>query len=328
MSFPVTRRFSYLSRIASVYLFPSKGPLAFWYETPEVNTNAFGNGIGEYYMTFRGKSTYRGPFDEKGVPLLNYRGNIGLQYNPIAIAQYGLACYNRYRDSGTQRWRDASVRAADWLVANLEPNGHDIPLWHHRFDWPYRQTLKAPWGSGLAQGTGISLLIRAAQETGRADYADAARAAFLSFSVPTDQGGVVVRDPEGHLWIEEYIVTPPTHILNGFLWALWGVHDFARWSQDREAGQIFGECVETLACNLQRYDAGFWSLYELPDGTPPMLASRYYHGLHVVQLAALYRMTGREVFRDMATRWSGFLRNPVHISRAFIRKAAFKLKHY
>ena len=47
-------------------------------------------------------------------------------------------------------------------------------------------------------------------------YLDAARRAFEH---PIHQGGVAFTDASGDLWFEEYIVCPPTHILNGFIWA-------------------------------------------------------------------------------------------------------------
>jgi len=309
-------------------MFPSKGPLAFWHETPEMNTRAFAEVLGEYYMTFRGKSEYRGPFDGAGVPLLDYRGDIGLQHNPIAIAQYGLACYNRFRQDGGEHWRSGFLRVADWLAKSLEENRFGLGVWHHHFDWPYRQRLIAPWYSGLAQGNGLSVLVRAAAETGRSSYADAARAGFASFTVSIQDGGVVVRDADGHLWIEEYLVEPPSHILNGFIWALWGVHDYAMWANDVMAWRIFEECVETIAANLEKYDSGFWSLYELPAGAPPMLASAYYHRLHVVQLRVLHRLTGQSEFSRFSDRWQDYLASPTNKARAYIQKAAFKLRHY
>ena len=39
----------------------------------------------------------------------------------------------------------------------------------------------------------------------------------------TNAGGVIFEDKKKDFWIEEYIVHPPTHILNGFIWALFGV---------------------------------------------------------------------------------------------------------
>ena len=66
-------------------------------------------------MRFQGKAAYAGPFDSAGVPLLDYRGDIGRQHNPIAIAQYGLARFNRWCSTATMatgprgsRWRTGS----------------------------------------------------------------------------------------------------------------------------------------------------------------------------------------------------------------------------
>ena len=39
-------------------------------------------------------------YDGAGVPMLDYHGAIGLQYNPIAIAQWGLGNYNRFCETG------------------------------------------------------------------------------------------------------------------------------------------------------------------------------------------------------------------------------------
>ena len=46
-------------------------------------------------------------------------------------------------------------------------------------------------------------------------------------TVATDQGGVLIREGDDGAWLEEVVVDPPTHILNGFLWAIWGVRDYA-----------------------------------------------------------------------------------------------------
>ena len=41
-------------------------------------------------MTFYNKANYTANLDNNGIPMLNYQGKIGLQYNPIAIAQWGI----------------------------------------------------------------------------------------------------------------------------------------------------------------------------------------------------------------------------------------------
>ena len=64
---------------------------------------------GEYYMPFLEKADYAGPYDADGIPLLNYHGQIGRQYNPIAISQWGLGNFNLFLRS-----KDRSVREGRW----------------------------------------------------------------------------------------------------------------------------------------------------------------------------------------------------------------------
>jgi hypothetical protein len=141
-------------------------------------------------------------------------------------------------------------------------------------------------------------------------------------------GGVLVTDPSGDLWIEEYIVDPPTHVLNGFMWASWGVLDYARWSRRPEAWRIWDAAISTLKRRLDDFDTGWWSLYEARDRKLEMLASRYYHALHIVQLRVLHRLTGIAHFADVANRFQSYLDRRAYRMLAFGRKAVFKLRHY
>jgi hypothetical protein len=279
-------------------------------------------------MPFLEKADYIGPYDANGVPLLNYHGDIGLQYNPIAISQWGLGNFNLFLRAKSDAARKKSLIAADWLVERLEDNSFGVPVWNHDFDWEYRTPLKAPWYSGLAQGQGISLLVRVWKETGNPDYLDAATRAFISFSKPTHEGGVTFTDEQGDLWFEEYIVSPPTHILNGFIWAAWGVYDFFLASKAESAQRLFKQSVETIRRNLDRYDLGFWSLYEQSGTMLPMVASPFYHQLHVAQLRVMHRLTGEEAFSRTADCWEGYARSRSKRTRALCYKGAFKLCYY
>jgi heparosan-N-sulfate-glucuronate 5-epimerase len=324
----VAARLNYYRRISSAYLLPGKSQLTFWHDQPQVNSGASIGQLGQYYMPFAEKAGYVGPYDAEGIPLLDYHGKIGLQYNPIAIAQWGLGNFNLFLRTNDQERRRKSLAAADWLVKRLELNPFSVPVWNHNFDWEYRTPLKAPWYSGLAQGQGISLLVRIAQETGKSEYLDAASRAFISFSKSIDEGGVVFTDERGDLWFEEYIVAPPTHILNGFIWAAWGVYDFFLATKEKSAQELFNRAVETLGKNLDRYDLGFWSLYEQSDTRLPMVASRFYHQLHVAQLRLMYRLTGDDVFSRYADRWETYARSRAKRTRALCYKGAFKLCYY
>jgi heparosan-N-sulfate-glucuronate 5-epimerase len=351
-----TARLQYYRRILPAYLGSGRSQLTFWHETPEINLSANvaqalvaqagSQRLGPYYMSFREKADYAGAHDANGIPMLDYRGVIGLQYNPIAIAQWGLANYNRFCESADlapdARPEDAiladattkavrlqrTLESADWLAANLEQNLHGLWVWNHHFDWEYRETLRAPWYSGLAQGQGVSLLLRAHAHTGDGKYRQAAEQAFVSLTMPIAAGGVLFEDDENNLWIEEYLVDPPTHILNGFMWALWGVFDFWRASGDASAKQIFVRGAATLLHNLSRFDTGYWSLYEQSGTQMKMLASPFYHRLHIVQLRIMANLAGEPRFAQIADRWEGYTQRRANRSRALVEKSIFKLLHY
>ncbi|HYM78414.1 MAG TPA: D-glucuronyl C5-epimerase family protein [Candidatus Dormibacteraeota bacterium] len=325
---PTVPNLAYYRRIFSAYVIGGNSHLTFWHETPAENANATPGQLDEYYMLFAEKADYSGAHDSSGIPQLDYHGHIGLQYNPIAIAQFGLGNYNLWRRTSDAGRKQKFFRIANWLCAHLEQNSSGLAVWNHHFNWEYRDTLRAPWYSALAQGQGISVLVRAHKESGDARYLDAARQAFVSFQRPMAEGGVVFTDESGDVWFEEYIVDPPTHILNGFIWALWGIYDYILATNDDRAQDLFSQGVRTLLHNLDRYDLGFWSLYEQSGTRLPMVASAFYHRLHIVQLRVMHRLTGEEAFARIADRWETYSRSRAKRTRALFYKSAFKLCYY
>jgi heparosan-N-sulfate-glucuronate 5-epimerase len=321
-------RWHYYRRIFSAYLGRGSSQLTFWHEVPEINPGAQAGRLGPYYMQFREKADYAGHYDAAGIPMLDYKGAISLQYNPIAISQWGLANYNLFCDTGEEGRRAKAMQAAEWLCGNLEQNADGLWVWNHHFDWEYRDTLKAPWYSGLAQGQGVSLLLRAHAQCGDKKYLEAAERAFVPLTRQSGEGGVLFTDEEENLWIEEYLVNPPTHILNGFLWALWGVFDYSLACPDSNAKSIFERGAATLTRNLQRYDTGYWSLYEQSGTRLKMIASPFYHRLHIIQLKVMAMLTGEKLFGEVADRWEGYAQRRGNRIRALVEKSAFKLFYY
>ncbi|MBZ9572233.1 hypothetical protein KJA15_02810 [Patescibacteria group bacterium] len=321
-------RFSYWQRIFLTYLGKNQSQLTFWHGTPQVNEDTPIKEIDQYYMLFLYKANYPGPFDKNKVPLLNYRGLIGKQYNPVAIAQYGLGHYNFYKKTGNEKHLKIFLRQADWLVNNLETNRHGLRVWMHHFDWEYKVKLKAPWYSALSQGQGISVLARAYLLTRDEKYLSSARLVFKSFLKETKRGGVKYQDEDGYVWLEEYIVEPPTHILNGFIWALWGVYDYYLLTRESLAKRLYDDCLETLKNNLKRYDIGFWSLYDLSQTKLRTLASPFYQKLHIIQLKTLFKLTKEPVFKKYAVKWENYQKNLFFKILALIYKIIFKIFYY
>src|SRR3990172_8019039 len=246
-------RINYWRRIFKVYFSKTPSYSIFWHEKSAVSEGIIPDKLGVYYMTFSDKADYAGPKDENGVILFDYFFDIGRQYNPLAVAQYGLGHYNKYLEFRIKNLETEALRhlgiakiQADWLVKNLENNDFGIPVWKHKFRWHYKK------------------------------YLEAAQKAFLSLNLNIKKGGVEFIDENGNVWLEEYLVEPATHILNGFLWALWGVWDYYLLSGDEKAKNLFNACVKTLKENLSKYDAGFWSLYDLSQQAMKMIASHFY----------------------------------------------------
>jgi heparosan-N-sulfate-glucuronate 5-epimerase len=321
-------RLAYYRRIFSAYLLGGRSHLTFWHESPSANPNASTSKLDEYYMLFAEKADYQGAYDANGIPQLDYHGRIGMQYNPIAIAQYALGNYNLWRRTHDPDRRHKFFLTADWLRSHLELNRYGIAVWNHHFNWEYRDTLKAPWYSALAQGQGISVLLRAGTESGDDRYLEAAHRAFAAFGHSIENGGVAFTDKSGDLWFEEYIVSPPTHILNGFIWALWGVYDYHLATRDAIAHDLFARGIRTLQHNLEGYDLAFWSLYEQSGTRLPMVASPFYHQLHIVQLRVMHRLTGEALFAEVADRWERYAESRTNRTRALLYKSAFKLLYY
>jgi len=279
-------------------------------------------------MSFHYKADYSGPHDAKGVPMLDYQGHVGLQYNPIAIAQWGLANYNLWCDTNKKEYYKKFIISAQWLCNNLESNLNDQLVWMHHFDWEYRDTLLSPWYSGLAQGQGLSVLTRAYEEEKDKKYKYAAQDALEPFFKSINEGGVTYEDSNRNKWIEEYIVDPPTHILNGFIWALWGLYDYVICFKDNNVKKLYESYVKTLINELDSYDTGYWSLYEHSGTKIKMIASPFYHQLHIIQLQVMYLLTKEKIFKYYSERWSSYSRKKSNKILSLLQKCIFKILYY
>jgi hypothetical protein len=153
----------------------------------------------------------------------------------------------------------------------------------------------------MAQGEAISLYLRMHQALGRPAYLDTAWRAYRFLAVPWSDGGVRRYDADGNLWLEEFPSEPPSFVLNGFIYTLFGLYDLYRVTGDHGVKQDIDACLRTLAANLHRFDAGYWSLYDLRRRE----LVRYYYqkNVHVPQMAVLHRLTGDPLFERYRRTW-------------------------
>jgi hypothetical protein len=135
----------------------------------------------------------------------------------------------------------------------------------------------------------------------------------------------VLADLDGGPFFEEYPTDPPSYVLNGGIYSMWGAYDVGVALGSKQASDEWERAVETLARNLHRYDTGYWSLYDLYPHPVPNIASSAYHALHIAQLQALTLVSPRPEFGEMAERFSEYTESRRNRGRAFVKKSAFRL---
>lgn len=211
---------------------------------------------------------------------------------------------------------------ADWLLANHEDGAGGI-LWRTGFPVP-KYDLAPGWISAMGQGQAISVLLRAQQLTGRDEYLETARAALAPMTVPVREGGVQV-SLDGVTVLEEYPTRKPSAVLNGWIFALFGVHELAVVTGDPEARELFERSAAGLISLLPRYDIGWWTLYSLYDHGLPDLAKPFYQRLHPVLLEGLSMIHPAPALSSYAESWHEQYRGR-NVARASLNKLAFRVR--
>ncbi|MDX6481704.1 MAG: heparosan-N-sulfate-glucuronate 5-epimerase [Gaiellaceae bacterium] len=253
----------------------------------------------EYYVDLRGKVTSPGA---KGFAELTADP---VRANPVSIVQLGLGALQLDKT-------DLVADVVGWVEERVGADG----LLAYRFPMPHTYALEPPWYSALAQGEAVSLLVRAAvllERPGLVDLAEQIAEPLIRSDSP-----LVVETPEGPV-LQEYPTDPPAHVLNGWLFALWGLHDLG-------ATEAFATGAETLARRIDRYRAPLgWSLYDLYPHPLPNIASPSYHRLHIEQLRRQCELLADPRIAAVADEWERAAGSRVSLAGAFAAKVAFRV---
>lgn len=271
-----------------------RGP---WFTHQPLGPNLDPSRLDGFYCDFRHKvEVPREPGDTLGKAAQRF-----FEGEVIPIAQCALGAWELYVE-GRAEMGDEFLSAADALVdlAVPGPGGQGL-AWYTPLKVP-KYGLDDPWLSAMGQGEAISVLLRAHRLTGDDRYVEAAREAFVPLTLDVAEGGVS-RRINGHLVLEEYPIERPVAVLNGWIFALFGLHELAVHAHP-PAAEVFDESLAGLLALLPAYDAGWWSLYSLDMASGMAdLAKPFYQRLHPVMLRALHRIRPDRRLELMAERW-------------------------
>ena len=102
---------------------------------------------------------------------------------------------------------------------------------------------------------------------------------------------------KNRLWLEEYPSATPTHVLNGFNFALFGLYDYERLTRDPAAKDLLRGALRTIRSFATTFRVpGGISYYDLVHRT----RFAHYHLIHTWQLRALAAISGDSWYRSMA----------------------------
>jgi hypothetical protein len=194
---------------------------------------------------------------------------------------------------------------AHWLVTHEKRLENDASGWPIPFPAKSYNTPET-WLSAMTQGTVISVLARAYRLTGEDVFLQTARRAVRTFELDIKDSGVSTIVGNNGIFFEEVASYPATHILNGYIFALFGLYDYVALTKEAHVTSLIQRSLVTLHTLIDEFDMGYWSRYDLLLHKP---ASLFYHSLHVNLLEALSEYSGCEHCKQLGERWNGYQHN-------------------
>ena len=260
--------------------------------------------LGAYYIDMRPAEVhytgniYNGKFDAEGVPMITVTdGNI--DYFSINIAQYGFIKHAKWLESKDPNELKVLMACIDRLEKMKATDGVQA-IWRHNYRED-KYDIDAPWPSAMAQGEIISLYLRVYQINNDASLLETAIQAFNFLKVDIKDGGTRFTDSNGFVWLEEYPSAPHSFVLNGFIYAIFGIIDLYRVTGDQEVKAEMDVFLNTLLKNVSQFDCGYWSYYDLVR--KELVRFYYQKNVHAPQMEVLHQLTKEPVYDELAKKW-------------------------
>lgn len=285
-------------------MFMGKSPL---HVNQDIGKHFSTSDVRGYYNNLKGKVTIEPNWvDTLYIPKVEVEDGICIEF-PVAIFQYALGCYDLYIETKEAKYLNKFLQLAKWTSDNQDVLGR----WDN-FSYIYPDN---PYGA-MAQGEAVSVMVRAYIETNNKEYLEKSRKAIDFMLLPLEEGGTTYYK-EDDVILMEYTHLPV--VLNGWIFAWWGLYDYVKVSGDKGIYElIMQKSLSTLIKYLPRFRNNIWSKYDLGV----MIASPFYHNLHIAQMQAMSAITKEPIFYEYAKKWENQYKNP------FVKLLATTIKAY
>jgi heparosan-N-sulfate-glucuronate 5-epimerase len=285
-----------------------------YYHVPQGLGKVFQAGkLQGYFNDMTGKTNWRGHLDEEGIPVCQLLDG-SMCHFPTTIIQKALGHYDQYIFTKDDKELREFLKICNWLVKKQDERG----------GWDVGRLMRLKDGlkySAMPQGEALSALVRAYNFTNEIQYLNAAAKAYQLMITTVEKGGTAYYQ-DNDLYLEECPAISRNTILNGWIFALFGIYDLFLATGKEAYGNVFEQSLNILIKALHMYDSGFWSYYDEQKS----LSSPFYHDLHISQLEALFLVTGDRTIGCYIGKWKSYRRNLMKRYYAFLLKTYQKLR--
>ncbi len=255
------------------------------------------------YSIFHNKeslSAFEKNVDEEGVPVIKEGFSNKSGYHPSHICRYAIHLSSRYQRSKQQEDLRIIKNLMDWIEENKVEESSYV-TWEFYQDYD-AFGLKAPWTSALINAWCAGALLQGYKVTGEKQLETSAKKALEYLFVPIKEGGGLYEFEDDGIWFEEYPNPEnPSHVLNGFIFAIDILDMFASYYEDERYEDYFNRAIIALRENISEYDVDYGSIYDLY--TRGNKLGTNYHKVHYEQLFYIYLKTSDEYFLELSRKW-------------------------
>lgn len=269
------------------------------------------------------KDNINGYYNDLTLKVLNQTGNKDEFYIPkfitenkeviefsIGVFQYALGCWDLYLSTGEEIYINKFKILSEWALENQEISGAWNTFGYKDKKFPY---------SSMAQGEGASVLVRAYKEFHDKKYLFGAKKAIDFMLISVEMGGTSLY-VNNEIYLQEFVSQPT--VLNGWIFSIFGLYDLMLITSEQKYKLLFDLSCTTLINNTHKFVRKYWTNYNI-DGT--IIASPFYHKLHIAQFKTLHLLTGNEHFRMYYKKFEKQDRSIIGKSKAFLIKAKQKI---
>lgn len=248
-----------------------------------------------YYIDFKEKVKWTGKYVDN-VPVLHVPSLKEDIYFPGMIIQYGLGSIDMYFLTGEDRYHDNIENVYNWILKNINKDYYFNNMMD-KLDENYEYYSN---NSALTQGQAISFLVRVVQyrlvKAGTDEITKLIKNIFNNFVLGIEGNGTVFKRGED-VYFCEYPRKETYIVLNGWVFAIFGLYDYQFYFKDDESKRYLNETLNTLKKDIEKFltKERNWSYYD----NNKRLCSYIYEELHINMMHALFELAHEEKFREI-----------------------------